>query len=580
MERASRFSEQNEESKAISDILGYDPIHRSSITTRVNHYKFATREDLHHALHSHKLDRTMAVRLMREYMRPSARQRFDEVAGFLMQPKSAAPTEVLPSPMLNAQHAQKLVDDGIAVRVTDDDLAQRPTMGAMKVLLVLEDKVDDSGNASQRLRVCHWPKEQNASIKGDYKAQLPLGHIGEYVHIASADCAATLDLKCGFWQMPLPRASRHFYRYRDADGVLYEMTRIMMGHSVSVELMQLLAGVVFGDPDVVQHQYRSPAPVRIWVDGAIFYGTRELVAESVAMSKRNAQLFSAVFKDGNDAPSKHVTFIGAEWNFDNHTVRLAKKTRSKLPHVLRTSMSAKDVEQLVGRLIFAGGLLQLPLAEFYWALKWAKRACNGINNGRLQPDQPVDVPRSVYPQLRRWLSAAHNAAKPRIVDASTERPCLFADATLKTWGGVLALPTGQVLLTGGKFLDDVEPIIAVREAQAALYAFQDFREALRQYKAVNLIIDNTTAEQSICKGKSSCAQLALVVRDMLRESIDMDVAIIVSRVKSADNPADEPSRELDFNIDKLRAALATRVPNYARSGAGRSYLLVKMSPLS
>ncbi len=116
----------------------------------------------------------------------------------------------------------------------------------------------------------------------------------------------------------------------------------------------------------------------------------------------------------------------------------------------------------------------------------------------------------------------------------------------------------------------------MREAQAALYAFQDFKDALRHYKAVDLYTDNTTAEHAFRNGKSSSAQLAGVVRDFLRDAIDIDIAVAVSRVSTKDNPADEPSRELDINLDKLRNALATRVPNYERSGAGRSFLFIEM----
>ena len=569
---------QDRECKEFSDVIGVDPISCSSITTRVNSYKFATRDDLHHPLHSHRLGESMDIDAMRDEMQPAQRQRFDEVLDNVVNPRSDDSAHVDVSPILGARHAQKLVDDDISDRVTDEILAQRPTAGAMKVLLVLEDKVDDGGNTSHRLRVCHWPKEQNAALKGVYRAQLPLGHIGNYVNIAHAECAATLDLKCGFWQMPLPLAARRFYRYRDADGNLYEMKRIMMGHSASVELMQLLAGVVFGDPSVVKPQFSCAAQVRIWVDGAIFFGPHEQVAASIELAKRNARRFRASFKDDVSGPSKHVTFIGAEWDFEQHTVRLARKTRDKLPRVLRPSMTAKEIEKMVGRLIFAGGLLQLPLATFHWALKWAKRVCNGINTGRLGEDSEVDIPKSVAGSLREWLRAAHGSSRPRVVDMAAERPVLFVDATPTTWGGILVLPTGQVLLTGGKFVDALDAIIAVREAQAALYAFQDFRDALRHYKAVDLYTDNTTAEHAFRNGKSSSAQLAGVVRDFVHDAIDIDIAVAVSRVSTKDNPADEPSRELEVNIDKLRNALATRVPNYERSGAGRSFLFIEMCP--
>ena len=556
-----------------------EPTHRHSIV----HRRHRTRRPLNaveraYPLHTHKLAATIDIVNAKARMRKEVRARFEQVYRFIEAPGCEPSCDVAVSPGLSNADAQALVRDGVARPVTTRDLRMTSTKGSVSAFVVVEDKLDETtGVIAHRRRVIHHPKAQNEALDGVYKARLPIGHISQYLPVVENDYAATLDLKCGFWQMPLTCRASAWYRFRDAEGNLYEMCRVMMGHVAAVELMQLLAGVVFGDPRVVQEQHAAPAATTdIWIDGVIYTGSREAVNDSVKQAREAAAALKATIKNEptvDDVAGQQVTFIGVDWNFSEHTVKLGTKTLRKLPGKMPSSLTAQEVEQLIGRLIFAAGLLQTPLAEFYFTMKWAKRVCSKINSGEYRLETVVDLPQCLSKELPRWLQLARRTHRPRVIKKNSVSPILFADATPDDYGAVLVMATGQVFVSGAKFdrRDGLDPIIAVREAQAILYAMQDFQELLRPCRSVDVRCDNTTAEQSLRKGNSKCADIARVVRDILRRSVDLHINIEVSRVGTKENPADEPSRGLELNFEKLRSALAMRVA-YQRKGAGRVFV--------
>jgi hypothetical protein len=411
----------------------------------------------------------------------------------------------------------------------------------------------------------------NAILADKYEPDVPLDHVSKYHNIIQHEIGATLDLRCGFWQVGIPEFARAAYRFRDASGRLFEMKRLMMGHVASVEIMQILTGVIVGDRTVVEYKHRSPAQVYVWVDGACFAGTRNDVTAALQKAKETAKKLRATFKEPQFEPRLNYDFIGVHWDHQHGTVRLADKTFQKLPEITPEQMSAREVEQLVGRLIFAAGVTQNPLVQYYFAMKWAKRVCHAINVGKIRPDAIVEVPLSVRPQLDKWLKEARSTIKPCFSTPNTSAPVLFTDATLQNYGAVLVLPTNQIYVSGGKFEDGSEQSIAVREAQAVLFALQDFEQHLRSFPLLDLRIDNTTVEACIRRGCARTDVIASVVNQVLKRSKDWNVELQVSRVGSTENPADEGSRNVKLDVRKLERQLATRVPTYQRMGAGRIF---------
>ena len=500
-------------------------------------------------------------------MQPSVRTRFDEVYALATSPPIASTSDVDPivSRAFSLSDADQLVSNGFAQVI--DAAAERahPTRGALTAFTVVE--------KDSRRRAIHWPREINAAVmSGGYKPSLPLDHISKYLPAVHSECGGSLDLRCSFWQIPLPQNARPYYRFRDASGRLLEMKVVVMGHVCSVEIMQILTSVLAGDPSVVQHQYRAPAKCHVWVDNILFFGNQKEVEKSLALAKQAAVDLYAEFKDPVFTSTKQVEFIGVWWDFAAKTVRVADKTFNKLPDKAPSELSAREVERLVGRLIFTAGITQSPLVHFYFALKWAKRICNGLNNGTFGEDDLVKIPASVSRQFGQWLASAKLTHSPRLSDRDSEAPVLFVDATLKGYGGVLVLPSRRVYITGMKFDDGADYSINVREAMGALYSIEDFSDILKQYRNLDLRLDNTSVEAAIARGTAKADKTAAVVAQVLKKSVALNINISASRVGSKENPADAPSRECDVSVNILTNAMGkNKVKSTMRRGAGRLF---------
>ena len=559
-----------------------DPARRAglSITRRLHLSKRPTAEQQRSLkIHSHNVG---TVRLLAAVarMQHEVAKRFNSIFEIIADPGASAGVErtsVVPEPSRNCPttDADKMIADGILHVVSEADERRRPTLGVLDQFSVLEIEKD-------RRRAIMHPYEINKAIVGKYTCHVPLEHISAYLPEIERDCGAVFDLKCGFWQVQLPERARAWYRFRDASGRLLEMNRLLMGHRVAVEIMQLLASVVAGDPDVVRSEYSvnaqlaeqrlPPVGVSVWVDGFRFTGSEASVIAAAQLAKANAAALNATFKDPDFAPKRVYDYIGLHWDHRQHVVRIADKTLKKIQAAtIGHRMTAGDLEALVGRLIFAAGATQLPLADYYFTLKWSKRKCNQLNSGALKVTDEIDIPDCVVRQLRDWVAKGTKEHRPRLAQRDGARPILFVDATPENYGAVLVTPAQQIFVTGSKFADGTTQHISVREAQAALYAMQDFQYHLRGAPGLELRIDNTTAEFCLRRGLARTAVLADVVRRVIELSKLQHLPIYVERVASDDNPADEPSRLLELNVDKLAAELAKRVPQYQRRGAGRIF---------
>ena len=477
-----------------------------------------------------------------------------------------------PSKFLTTDDADKMVADGIVKPISAELEKSSPTLGTMKAFTVVEME-------KKRRRVIHWPEAHNTFLNEAYQPELSLDHISKYLKIAHANSGAVLDLRCGFWQVPISEKARPYYRFRDASGRLFEMTRLMMGHRASVELMQILTSVVAGDPNFVSRKYAAPENVGIsvWVDGICFFGEEKDVHTAIEAAQRRAKKLRMTFKEPAQQPQSEFEYIGVQWNLKNHTVTLAEKTRKRLPKQLPSQgeyfMTAQEVEQLAGRLIHAAGVTQTPLVNYYYAMKFARRICNTLNNGA-HPNHEVRIRGVALAQLHDWINEALATHKPRLIDQGAIAPVLFVDATLEDYGAVLVLPTSQVLTSGGKFTDGESKHIAIREAEAVLFGLQDFERHLNNdaVRVIEIRSDNTTAENLIRRGTSKTEELARVIKKIMRASLKWNAAIDIRRIESKANPADELSRNVELDMAKLQRALANRDPAYTRSGAGRIFV--------
>ena len=529
-------------------------------------------------LHSHRFSRHISFAKVREHIVPRLARSFDDA----VERTCGVPPLHAPAPqraahrarLLSAADLQRLIDDGIIQRVSTADEAARPTRAFCSVFPVVE--TTDSG--AERRRVIFHPAAINDALAdAGYKPTQtpPLGFTAQYLHHAHHSYGVVIDLKCAFWQMRLRRDARQYYRFVDAHGDLYEATVAGMGQCSTVDLMQLVTAVVGGHPSVV-----GPCPatrdlaISVWVDGIFISGaTYAAVERAIARAKSVADDVGATIKNVADIkPLRQLTFIGIAFDLERHTVALGDKTRGKLPVTVPATMCAGDVEKLTGRLLFASGVVQTRVVDYYFALKWAKRVCHRLNVGTLKLRENVTLGPATQRAFQQWRDAACVTYAPTKAKPQERVAHLFTDAAPTDFGAVLVMPDQRVFVTGARF-DDAADDIAVREAQAPVFAAVVFEQTLKDaaIDTLHLRIDNTSVEAGLVRGLPRADSLAAPIRAFLKQQQLLDINVTVSRINSSENPADEPSRGRVLDEAKLLAALASG-HKHLRRGAGRSSL--------
>jgi hypothetical protein len=522
--------------------------HRRSVTKRTT-----PEEDASIPLHTAAVP-ALSLDKVRAVLSPSARRRLDEL---LLQLELTAPSDET-SP-ISASDADQLLRDGIIAEIPRSEVRSWTTPFSVR-----EEK--ESG---PRRRLVVWPKSQNMAVyAAGFSSATSMQHVSAYLHAVEKPFGLTRDLKVGFWQIPLDnKASRNFC-FSDSNGRCFRMLRLPMGHSCSVDIQEIVTGAISGSlafckpgsTDGAENTLSGPVP-DIWVDGARWAGSfDQLQAIALAVDAR-AKTFGATWKECTP-PSASYDFIGVHFDHHASTVRVADKTLAKIPPACPTAISPRHLEQLVGRLLFAGGVVSVPIAKFFLAIKWCRRVFNRAN-ATLNWTDAVHPPPSVASLLSTWC---HEASRTRTWHKPTGSGIahLFTDSTLVGWGAVFVSPDNAVFATGGHFGGKEFTSINAAECDAVRLGVESFFDNIKTAAVLRVVVDNTSTSSDLISGKSNSAELAASVA----KTVDALQAlkgtrISLSYVMSQENPADLPSRA------PLSASALTAVQARVRSLASK-----------
>ena len=330
----------------------------------------------------------------------------------------------------------------------------------------------------------------------------------------------------------------------------------MMGLVASVELQQIITSIIAGHKDYVLPEFAAPTLPEIWVDNIRYCGDEKILKKCDSFLKQSMIDCNASLDI--EGISAEYDFLGATWNHEKKTVELAKKNRLKLPETLPTTMTAHELEGLIGRLIFVAQIMQDPLVNHYWVLKWARRFFNGLNTGRITPDQEISIPPSAASSLSRWLEAAKRPHKVRFSNPGSSRATLFTDASLEGWGAVLVLADGAIHIAGGKLTSQQHNNnINQAESMALENALSNFSNLISvlSLSFLDILVDNTSVEHNVRRGMPRADILASHVKNIWSSIFSLNISVTLNRVSTSMNPADSISRGKKLEFTKLQQAL-------------------------
>ena len=641
---------------------------RHSVTRRVHNTTRASRHDLETLRLKIAKVPVADIEKAISMMRPDVAKRFSHVFYDLVCKPAVALDARIPASNLPRRFAQQLVDNSICEIVSAASLAAKPTRSAGIPFLVKESKLDPATNEiTERLRFIFWTKALNEWLHTDgYKADVDLRHIATYLDAVTLECATTGDISSGFYHIPIPSESRDLYRFQDSDGNVYQMARLPMGLSTSVELMQRLTETLIGSPNTCSPEFviRGVRTHDAWVDDFRLAGDDVAVRNAAATIAQRADLLRIALKTKPQANFRYE-FLGLAWNHELHMIGLGKKMLAKLPSLelsastsstssrqqqqqhqqqqqqqrqrpalasavdptssssttssarhqphneqsfvqhdypsrstassapvpdvqehaaaevqdenpIPVRMTARQLESLVARLIYAAGALRIPLARFYLSLKWTTRRFNHMNRGLLRPDDEVVLTPTVRRELHEWLRLARTTKLiPGKYDPNPRYHVMFSDASLFGWGAVLIDSFQQVFIAGAQWPEHLRnktsSDIGQLEAAALSFGIDAFKWRLLESRNVEIRVDNTSVESAVRRGTARASAICDQLKDNFVWLADESFAITVAYVRSEDNPADPISR--GRAAQHLTREQVTRMYS-RRGGGGRTWRVV------
>ena len=399
-------------------------------------------------------------------------------------------------------------------------------------------------DVKERLRFILWTRLLNQRIrKSGYVPHAPLRHISAYIDAVLQRFAACRDAHCSFFQVPIPSDRRHLFVFADDEGNLWQFTRLPMGLVTAPEIMHLRMCVAAGHPDYVRPEFAArDVTVDVWIDNVRFAGEPDDVRRAAEAFDSVAAAAHMTLNHADAVEGTKYTFLGVHFDHEAGAVQLGEKIARKLRRPTWTTIG--EVEQLIGRLLHAAAVLDIPLVRYWWLLKGVRRRLSAVNRGAATRASPANLSKSVLAQLRELVAAARNNAPRLVTRPGPVTTTIFTDATLTSWGAVcIDMATQEVRVAGARWRVPATNINAAetRAIQCALEAFPVTDCTLRLY------VDNTSTMASVKKARARSFAINTELQPVLETAHARRCKLTVSYVASADNPADAPSRGAPFS---------------------------------
>ena len=417
-----------------------------------------------------------------------------------------------------------------------------------------------------RRRVIAWPKWNNDCT--NYESQMDILNLqGDLRQPRTGDFAACADLVMSFSQLPTSEAVQAFHCFVDEDGQWWAFTVAVMGEDYVPELMETITSVLtsVNQSRRVRDEVRTELlRTKTHIDNARFLHPNPfIVNEAVQQFIANCKYVGAVVNDDPlIKPHSFGTSFGVVHDYHAGTAALSEKHLRKVTQakadLSEAALTVRRVCEIFGLLFYCSTVLAIPLARYYFPLKWYRRIAHDYERGYRGKDQAVFnlsslvTPwKSLAPSFNDWLGrilenkpVSHEEHEPTVT--------LFCDASRTGCGGVFidgVDPTFRQYgegFTKKEFSElwskhDLPKAIARLETMAATKTIRFFRKLL-EGRTVHMFIDNTSLQGALTKTYSKSFELNGELLELITEMESSGAKFRVEYVPSKDNLADRPSR--------------------------------------
>ncbi|RNC35978.1 putative target of rapamycin (TOR) kinase 1 [Trypanosoma cruzi] len=269
-----------------------------------------------------------------------------------------------------------------------------------------------------------------------------------------AEAASCLDLKASFFQVSLPRETRHLFRCRVEDGTLVELTRLPMGYKAGPEILQIITSAIAGMTTVVHPLWAAPPMVRIdvWIDNIRIAGSKSDVTLWEAQVLRNADSRHASLGEERESGATQYTLLGVQFDHTHRAVSLSDKfVRSVRAMPALNFLTIAEMEVMASRFLYAAAILGTRLCQYYFFIKAVRRRLSALNRGIVLETSPANLPPSAVGLGERLRHTIENNRKRIIKPTERASAAIITDASLHGWGAVFIPDSGDVKIAGGKW---------------------------------------------------------------------------------------------------------------------------------
>ena len=356
-----------------------------------------------------------------------------------------------------------------------------------------------------------------------------LVHEGEY--------AASLDLKCCYFQYGLQKAVRKFFAIRNGSKV-YQPTRLSMGFKWAVVLANAALKHWGAEAGVKMHK------ADFYVDNVFLVGVKAEVLPQ--LQKLVDILETNGYTVGAVNHGTRVEHRGMLLDMTAKTVQLKSAFVEKAFRRWSTcAFRWNETRSLIGMLVYGLQVLREPLGTLYHVFKfWAR-------NVETEPATKVKWWEAVREQLTIAMRLVH-ANGPVVIPLDLDEPRDFIVADACTTTGVIA----AILVSGGRAIYFTQQS---RFTEIAAMEMEAIDLAVRRWAhtghAVHLISDSVVTLTAIAKGLSANFHVNSQAVELVVWMRDANVQPVLWYINTKHNHADPLTRTFLFeNIHQTAIA--------------------------
>ncbi|ESS55697.1 hypothetical protein TCDM_12815 [Trypanosoma cruzi Dm28c] len=175
-----------------------------------------------------------------------------------------------------------------------------------------------------------------------------------------AEAVSCVELKASFFQVSLPRETRHLFRCRVEDGTLVELTRLPVGYKASPEILQIITSAIAVVTTVTHRLWAAPPLVRVdvWIDNTRIAGSKMNATLWEAQVLRNADSCHASMGEDRESGATQCTFLWVRFDHTHRAVSLSEKfVRSVRAVPSLNFLTIAEMEVVASRFLYAAAIL-------------------------------------------------------------------------------------------------------------------------------------------------------------------------------------------------------------------------------